>query len=165
MELIHERTLKAMDEMSKRFFWMNKKIDRMKSVMTVKFVMPQLAEFIHLELSHKYPLLADEVNDVQEMFNYDANYLGVEGATEDYSSIIEMMNVLCKWTEETNTMINELISIAQEEKDFNVYWKIGHLSVKYSDYVANAILLRDMAMLYDGNDHAMSHDSEEWWKL
>lgn len=165
MELIHDRTLRGLDEMSRRFFWMNKKLDRMKSVMTVNMVMPTLANFMHLELSHKYPLLADEVNDIQEMFNYDANYLGVEGATEDYSSMVELSQVLLKWTEETNNQLNELIKISFEEGDFNVYWLLGKLSTEYSKYVENAILINDKSVQYGDDIKALDHDSEVWWKL
>lgn len=165
MELIHDRTLKALDEMSQRFFWMNKKIDRMKSVLDVDFTMPILSELIHHDLAHMYPLLADEVNDIQEQFNYDANYLGVEGATEDYESVIEMMEKLHTWTLETNSQLNETIRIAMEEGDMNVYWKLSPISIEYSKYISNSILLKDKAMGYGTNLMAMDKDSKVWWKL
>lgn len=165
MELIHDITLKALDEMSQRFFWMNKKIDRMKSLLDVKYTMPILSELVHHDLAHMYPLLADEINDIQEQFNYDANYLGVEGATEDYDSVIEMMETLHRWTIETNDQLNRLMETAKEVGDWNVYWKLTPVSVEYSKYISNSILLKDKAMGYGDNLMAMDKDSKVWWKL
>lgn len=165
MELIHERTLKALDEMSQRFFWMNKKLDRMKSVLDVDFTMPILSGLVHENLAHEYPLIADEVNDIQEQFNYSANYLGVEGATEDYNSVIEMMEQLHTWTIETNNMLNNTMKVAFDEGDMNVYWKLVPISVEYSKYISNSILLKDKAMGYGNNLMAMDKDSRAWWKL
>ena len=165
MPIIHDKTLRGLDEMSRRLFWMNKKIDRMKSIISVKFVMPILGNLIHLELAHKYPLLADEISDIQEMFNFDANYLGVEGATEDYYNMIEVCDTLVRWTCETNDQLNELIKVSAEEGDMNVYWMLGKFSTEYSKYIENALLLQDKANQYGDNYHAFDKDSKEWWKL
>lgn len=165
MELIHEETLIALDKMSQRFFWMNKKLDRIKSVLDVDFTMPVLSGLIHENLAHKYPLLADEINDIQEKFNYSANYLGVEGATEEYSTVLEMMEKLHTWTVETNEQLNQTIEVAKRNGDWNVFWKLSPISIQYSDYISNAILLKDKAMGYGNNLMAMDKDSPVWWKL
>lgn len=165
MELIHDRTLRALDELSQRLFWMNKKIDRMKSVLNVAFVMPIFSNLIHHELAHSYPLLADVIGDMQEEFNYDANYLGIEGATEYYDSVQDMMHTLYNWTIETNEKINETIKVAMDEGDYNIYWKLGDFSSTYSKYITNAQLLQDKADAYGDDLMAMDKDSKKWWKL
>ena len=78
--LISNEIKMELDRLGQKFFWMNKKLDRMKSVLNVKFAMPKLSELVHHQLAHSYPLLADQVNDIEENFNYDVNYIGVEGA-------------------------------------------------------------------------------------
>lgn len=165
MEIIHENTLSYMDEMSRRFFWMNKKIDRMKSILNTKFCMPIFANLIHQELAHSYPILADDINDIQEQFNYDANYFSVEGATEDYSSVVEIAQKIYEYTIETNQQLNNLIKVSIDEGDYNVYHLLIPISRNYSRYVANAILILDKAKQYNGNNHAMDKDSREWWVL
>ena len=163
--MISEITMRALDEMSCRLFWMNKKLDRMKAVLSVKFSMPTFSDFIHLELAHKYPLLADQITDIQDMFNQEYFYLGVEGATEDYGTVLEMMEKLHEWTLETNDQLNELIGTAFANRDFNVYWMLGEFSAEYSKYVANAILLRDKARMYGDKYAEMDYESTRWWKL
>lgn len=165
MELIHNSTLSKLDELSQRFFWMNKKIDRMKSVLDVSFTMPILAGLVHEKLAHMYPLLADKVSDIQEMFNYDANYLGVEAATEYYDSVQEMMEKLYEWTLETNNLIREAANVALSEGDFNVYTRLLDIADEYSNYVSNAILLRDKAEGYGDELMSMDKDSKKWWNL
>lgn len=163
--LIHESTKNMMDELAQRFFWMNKKLDRMKAVLNTKFAMPNLAKLIHLELAHSYPLLADDVNDIEEMFNYDPNYLEVEAAKEDYEDVDSLLNQLYEWTLETNDKLHELKGHAFNAGDFNVYDMLIPLSIKYSKYVSNAILLVDKKALYGNNLHAMDDNVDEWWVL
>ena len=62
-----DESKRKLDKLAQRFFWMNKKLDRMKAVLNTKFAMPLLANRVHLELAHAYPLLADKVNDIEEM--------------------------------------------------------------------------------------------------
>ena len=163
--LIHESTKNMMDEVAQRFFWMNKKLDRMKAVLNTKFAMPNLGNLIHIELAHSYPLLADEINDIEEMFNYDPNYLEVEAAKEDYEDVDSLLNQLYEWTLETNEKLHELKGHAFNVGDFNVYDMLIPLSIKYSKYVANAILLVDKKSLYGNNLHAMDDNVDEWWVL
>lgn len=163
--LIHDSTKSAMDEMAQRFFWMNKKIDRMKSVLNTKFAMPIFSNLVHLQLAHSYPILADDINDIEEMFNYDAKYLGVEGATEDYEDVSDLLGQLYDWTIETNDQLNYAIQVSLEEKDMNVYFMLQPISIEYSKYVANAILLTDKKKLYGNDLSDMDVHSKEWWKL
>lgn len=163
--LIHDSTKLKMDEMAQRFFWMNKKLDRMKSVLNTRFAMPLLSNKLHLEVAHSYPLLADVVNDIEEMFNYDANYLEVEGATETYEDVDTMIGQLYEWTLETNDQLNELMGIAKENGDYNVYNQLIELSNKYSKYVANSILLVDKKQQYGERLYAMDAQVDKWWVL
>ena len=102
---------------------------------------------------------------MQEEFNYDANYLGIEGATEYYDSVQDMMHTLYNWTIETNEKINETIKVAMDEGDYNIYWKLGDFSRTYSKYITNAQLLQDKADAYGDDLMAMDKDSKKWWKL
>ena len=160
--LIHDSTKKKMEEVATRFFWMNKKLDRMKSVLNTKFAMPNLANRIHLELAHSYPLLADEILDIEEMFNYDPMYDAVDGAFEDYESVDALIGQLYEWTLETNAMFHDMKGHAFNVGDFNVYDQLIPISNEYSKYVANAILLVDKKQLYGNDLHAMDDNVEEW---
>lgn len=163
--LIHDETKRKMDMMAQRFFWMNKKLDRIKSVMNTKFAMPLLANKIHLELAHTYPILADKINDIEEMFNFDAEYYGVEGATEQYESVEQMIGQIYEWTLETNDILTELAMVAKNNGDFVVYKLLSPVIVEYARYVENAILLVDKKELYGENLHDMDDNCEKWWKL
>ena len=163
--LIHDSTKSAMDEMAQRFFWMNKKIDRMKSVLNTKFAMPIFSNLVHLQLAHSYPILADDINDIEEMFNYDAEYLQVEGATEDYEDVDTLVGQLYDWTIDTNEQLNNLITLSHNNGDFNAYNLLLEVSKKYSKYVANAILIVDKKSIYGDKLYDMDVQSKEWWVL
>lgn len=163
--LIHDSTKSAMDQMAQRFFWMNKKIDRMKSVLNTKFAMPIFSNLVHLQLAHNYPLLADSINDIEEMFNYDAEYLEVESAIENYEDVDTLVGQLYDWTIETNEQLNNLITISHNNGDFNVYNLLINVSNEYSKYVANSILIVDKKNSYGDKLSAMDVQSKEWWML
>lgn len=163
--MIHNESKKKLDELAQRFFWMNKKLDRMKSVLNTKFAMPLLANRIHLELAHSYPLLADKINDIEEMFNYDAEYYSVEGACENYESVDEIIGQLYEWTLETNDILCDTARFVKEQGDFNVYKLMSPIINEYSKYIANAMLLVDKKDLYRDKLYAMDDNCEEWWVL
>lgn len=163
--LIHDSTKRMMDEMAQRFFWMNKKLDRMKAVLNTKFAMPNTANYVHIDLAHNYPILADEINDIEEMFNYDPYYPEVEGAFEDYEDVDTLFGQLYDWTLETNEKLQELKKHAYDVGDSNVGDMLIDVSKEYSKYVANAILLVDKKQLYGDNLHAMDDNIDEWWVL
>lgn len=163
--LIHDDVKKRLDEMAQRFFWMNKKLDRIKSVMNTKFAMPLLSNKIHIDLAHSYPILADKINDIEEMFNFDAMYYGVDGALEQYESVDQMIGQIYEWTLETNDMLCATAIYAKEHGDFVVYKLMSPLIVEYAKYVENAILLVDKKELYGENLHDMDDNCEKWWKL
>lgn len=39
------------------------------SVLSVKFGLTKASQIIHERLAHKYPLLADDVNEILDMYN------------------------------------------------------------------------------------------------
>ena len=163
--LIHDESKRKLDKLAQRFFWMNKKLDRMKAVLNTKFAMPLLANRVHLELAHAYPLLADKVNDIEEMFNYDPEYLSVEGACENYESVSELISQLYEWTLETNDILCATAIFVKEQGDFSVYKLMSPIINEYSKYVANAILLMDKTDLYKDHLYAMDDNCEGWWVL
>jgi hypothetical protein len=163
--LISEKTNSCLDELSCRFFWMNKKIDRMKSVLTVNFVMPTFSNIVHLQLAHQYPLVADMVGEIQENFNTTPLYLTVDGAVENYSSVEEMFVKLYDLTIETNEAIIECMDIAKSEGNINVWKELSDVLQLYSKYISNAILLKDKAKQYGSNLALMDAEAESWWKL
>lgn len=163
--LIHDESKKKLDELAQRFFWMNHKLDRMKAVLNVKFAMPNLAKRVHIELAHAYPLLADEVNDIEEMFNYDPCYLPIENASENYESVDEVINQLYEWTLETNDILCDTAKFVKECGDFTAYKLMSHIIIEHAKFVANAILLVDKKDLYKDRLYAMDDNVEEWWVL
>ncbi len=163
--LISNEIKMELDRLGQRFFWMNKKLDRMKSVLNVKFAMPKLAELVHHQLAHSYPLLADQVNDIEENFNYDVNYLGVEGANEDYEDVDALINQLYEWTLETNDFLQKVKLDARDAGNHNVYDLLTPISREYSKYVANAILLVDKKKQYGNHLYDMDAQAQDWWVL
>ena len=151
--LISNEIKMELDRLGQKFFWMNKKLVRMKSVL------------VHHQLAHSYPLLADQVNDIEENFNYDVNYLGVEGANEDYEDVDELINQLYEWTLETNDFLQKVKLDARDAGNHNVYDLLTPLSREYSKYVANAILLVDKKKQYGNHLYDMDAQAQDWWVL
>lgn len=149
--LINERTIKEINLVSQQCFWLNRVVDRAVSVLGVTFGMPITSKILHQGLAHKYPLLADNVNEILDMYNELVDYLETPADTRDYEDIVELFQVILEENIKLYDMTRNAIFVSREMKDFNVETHLLDFLEDVNEYVAQVITLRDKALSLKDN--------------
>lgn len=149
--LINDRTIKEINLISQQCFWLNRVVDRAVSVLSVKFGMPITSKILHQGLAHKYPLLADDVNEILDMFNEYIDYLDTPADVRDYEDIVELFQTILDENIRLYDMTRNAIFVCRENKDINVETHLLDFLEDLNEYVAQAITLRDKAVSLKDN--------------
>jgi len=149
--LIDNRTIKEINLISQQCFWLNRVTDRAVSVLSIKFGMPITANIIHQKLAHKYPLLADDVNEILDMFNEYTDYLETPADVRDYEDIVELFQSILDENIKLYDMVRNAIFVCRETTDVNVETHLLDFLEDVNEYVAQTITLRDKAVSLKDN--------------
>ena len=83
--IVTQKTQDAVEQLIGQAFFMNRKIDRMVSVLGVKFAYNNTANLIHLNIAHYFPILADILGEkCLERYNIPVYYPATPDGKEDY---------------------------------------------------------------------------------
>lgn len=149
--LINERTIKEINLVSQQCFWLNRVVDRAVSVLGVKFGMPITSKILHQGLAHKYPLLADNVNEILDMYNELVDYLDTPADTRDYEDIVELFQIILDENIKLYDMTRSAIFVSRETRDVNVEAHLLDFLEDVNEYIAQTITLRDKAVSLKDN--------------
>lgn len=149
--LISSKTIKEINLVSQQCFWINRVIDRAVSVMSTKFGLAQTSKVIHQELAHKYPILADDVNEILDMFNEGIDYLNTPENRFDYDNIVELFQTILDENIALYELTKRAINVARLEGDINVESHLLDFARTLNSYVAICITLRDKAQEMEFN--------------
>ena len=149
--LINERTIKEINLVSQQCFWLNRVVDRAVSVLGVKFGMPITSKILHQGLAHKYPLLADSVNEILDMYNELVDYLETPTDTRDYEDIVELFQTILDENIKLYDVTRSAIFVSRETRDVNVETHLLDFLEDVNKYVAQTITLRDKAVSLKDN--------------
>lgn len=149
--LISERTIKELNLLSQQCFWINRVIDRAVSVLGVTFVCSNASQILHEGLAHKYPLLADNVNSILEMYNEDVVYLDTPKDDREYESLSDIFQSILDENIKLYELIKSVHKVAKEEDDYNVCSHMSNFMRTINEYMAQVILLRDKAVQMNDN--------------
>ena len=149
--LINERTIKEINLVSQQCFWLNRVVDRAVSVLGVKFGMPITSKILHQGLAHKYPLLADSVNEILDMYNELVDYLDTPADTRDYEDIVELFQTILDENIKLYDMTRSAIFVSRETRDVNVETHLLDFLEDINEYIAQTITLRDKAVSLKDN--------------
>ena len=149
--LINERTIKEINLVSQQCFWLNRVVDRAVSVLGVKFGMPITSKILHQGLAHKYPLLADNVNEILDMYNELVDYLDTPADTRDYEDIVELFQTILDENIKLYDMTRNAIFVSRETRDVNVETHLLDFLEDVNEYIAQTITLRDKAVSLKDN--------------
>lgn len=152
--LISERTIKEINHLSQQCFWLNRVVDRAVSVLSVGFSCSKASEILHEGLAHKYPLLADDVNSILDMYNEGIVYLETRRDDRDYEDLSEIFQTILDENIRLYDLARSVYKVANEEGDFNVSAHMSEFMRKLNKFMNQVILLRDKAVLMN-NDPAM----------
>lgn len=117
--LISQDMAISLENLMGMFFQMNRLLDRAKSQLAIKFVMPNTTKIVHIHWSHQMPLVGDIISDYCEDRNYGVNYPETTGDYSDYNNLTEMFNKIFEYMLSIETETKKNINLAIEEGDDN----------------------------------------------
>ena len=152
--LISERTIKEINHLSQQCFWLNRVVDRAVSELNTGFSCSNASEILHEGLAHEYPLLADDVNSILDIYNEGIVYLETGKDDREYEQLSEIFQTILDENIRLYDLARSVYRVANEEEDFNVSAHMSEFMRKLNKFMNQIILLRDKAVLMN-NDPAM----------
>lgn len=158
--LIKENVNETLNQLIGDMFAMNRMLDRMMSVMSIKFVMPKTVNILHPKMAHAYPAEADKISDYQGSRNNLTAYPETPIGNEDYSTPLEIFNRMLMKQLEIEESISEAIVLAYDEGDMITKVFLQDFLLNFNKYTEQILLLIDKATMYGDNSvHWMLFDS------
>jgi len=148
MQLINQKMADSLYLLVSKLFDGNRMLDRMITVLNIKFVMSKTASIIHPKLAHAYPLLADAVGEWIESRNCMVVYLETPRDASEYINPQDLFKTYLDYSIELEQLIEEIILIAEEEKDRSTKIFLEGFLSKINKYTEQALLLVDKSNLY-----------------
>lgn len=161
--IVTQQTQDAVEQLIGQAFFMNRKIDRMVSVLGTKFAYNNTAELIHLQLAHAFPILADEFAEkCLERYNIPVYYPATPEGKEDYQSVSEIIHKLEELLLDYQTLLMGACKVAFDNNDIHVYADLLDILEDYNKFPEQGILLADKIDLYGDNPSYDIHVYKFW---
>ena len=148
-------------------FFVNRKLDRIVSILGVKLVCNEMANRIHLGIAHWFPVFADEIGEkCLERYNIPVEYGATPDGKEDYNGLTDATQALEDYVIDFHNMFIGVSKIAMENNDFHVFADLQDMMEDLNRIVEQVVLVNDKAKLF-GNDKAMQMDKsiDGFWIL
>ena len=161
--IVTQKTQDAVEQLIGQAFFMNRKIDRMVSVLGVKFAYNNTANLIHLNIAHYFPILADILGEkCLARYNIPVYYPATPDGKEDYQSVSDIIHRLKELLLEYQTMLMGACKVAMSNNDIHVYADLLDVLEDYNKFPEQGILLADKIALYDDNPSYDIHVYKFW---
>lgn len=164
--IVSESTQKALTEIIGQCFRENRYIDRLVSVLGVKFAYNNTADLIHHGIAHYFPALADQIGEkCLERYNIPIYYEATPSGGQDYSSVNEIIKDLEERMIDFQSALMGVCRIAQDNGDIHVYADMLDMLEDFNEIVEQAILLSDKIDVYGTNPSFDQHIRTGFWLL
>lgn len=164
--IVSEATQKALTEIIGQCFRENRYLDRLVSVLGVKFAYNNTADLIHHGIAHYFPALADQIGEkCLERYNIPVYYEATPSGGQDYSSVNEIIKDLEERMIDFQSALMGVCRIAQDNGDIHVYVDMLDMLEDFNEIVEQAILLSDKIDAYNGSISYDAHIKEHFWLL
>lgn len=164
--IVSEETQKALTEIIGQCFRENRYLDRLVSVLGVKFAYNNTADLVHHGIAHYFPALSDMIGEkCLERYNIPVYYEATPAGGKDYTSVNEIIKDLEKHIIDFQIMLMGVCTIAQENQDIHVYVDMLDFLEDFNEIVEQAILLSDKIDVYGTNPSFDAHIREHFWIL
>lgn len=166
MMIVSESTQKALTEIIGQCFRENRYLDRMVSIISVKFAYNNTADLIHHGIAHYFPTLADAIGEkCLERYNIPVYYEATPSGEQDYGSVKEAIDDLEERMIDFQSALMGVCKIAQDNGDLHVYVDMLDVLEDFNEIVEQAILLSDKIDAYNGSISYDAHIKEHFWIL
>ena len=164
---VSQETIKAIYEIVSQSFFINRKLDRIVSVLGVKFALNSTANKLHLGVSHLVPIISDQVGErCLERYNIMVEYGETPSGKENFNSAMEIFQIVEDMIVYYQNMFIGAMKTAFENNDIHVFSDLGTILQEVNKIVEQVILLNDKAKSY-GEDRLilMDADVDKFWIL
>lgn len=160
------KTISALQEMIDESFIMTAFVDRVQSVLAVKFACNQSGDLIHHEIAHRYSgTFADRIAEILQSYNIEVKYGNIPPMQEEYGSVSDIIHALNEKVIDYQNALNMCYKIAFDGMDIHVSSELVDIIVEHNRLVSQTILLSDKIDLYGDNIVAFDHDIKDFWIL
>jgi ferritin len=163
--LIKDELNESLNELVGECFLGNRILDRMMSILNIKFVMNNTSKILHGGMAHKFPLLADMISYYQGSRNNLTIYPETPRAEEDYSSPFDLFTRFYNYMIELEDSVKEVIEQAIDIKDKNTKVFLDNFLLNLNKYTEQAILLVDKSEAYKDNWMDFDRDIDKFFIL
>ncbi len=165
--LLLANTKSALEAIIKKCFENNRLVDRMVSLFTVKFVMPNTSAIIHQKIAHYYPILADDITNYMAQRNCTTVYGETMAGNQDYSEPIECFNRMLEINLDLEDTVKDAIIVCEENGDYTTKVFLDGFLRNLIPLTDDLLLLVDKATMYS-NAHkdlmAFDYEINRFWK-
>lgn len=117
MKLISDEIKAGLNNISGLLFIGNAIADNAVYQLSVKFVMPNTTEIVHLKFAHELPLLADKISDYADARNVYLNRPVVPKQDKEYNNIKDIFVDLLKYMVDLETLTKTVIRDCDKNND------------------------------------------------
>lgn len=149
--LISDELNSSLSELVGECFAGNRLLDRMMSIINVKFSMNRTEHVLHSGLAHKFPLLADKISTYQASRNNLTVYPETPLDASDYTSPLEAFSKFLTYMRRLEGYVIEVINESKEIKDVMTEQFLNRFLLNLNRYTEQAILLVDKAEKYEND--------------
>ena len=163
--LLNADVKKALEDIISLCFYNNRMFDRMVSILSVTFVMPQTGNIIHHNLAHLYPQLADVISDYMDDRNCTTIYGSTPVGDQVYDSPLDCLNYMLELNLKLETTTKDAIKVADSAGDYTTKVFLDGFLRSLIIVTSNLLLLVDKMYMYGNNKTGwmkFDHDIEDF---
>lgn len=156
--LINEELNESLNDLVGECFRGNRVLDRMMSILNIKFVMNNTVKYLHDGMAHKFPLLADKISDYQGSRNNLTVYPETPRDDSDYNSPLELFMKFYEYMIFLENSVKDVIVQADDVGDLTTSEFLRKFLFNLSRYTEQSMLLVDKSEAY--KDRLMDFDRD-----
>lgn len=152
--LLKPEMKKALEDIVGQCFINNRYADRIVSILSISFVMPNVANEIHHRIAHMYLNKngADAIGDYMDGRNATTVYPETLLGAQEYGNAIDCMETLLRNQLELEKKVQIAIEVAWDIKDITTRSFLENFLVNLTPYTAATLTLVDKAGQYNISD-------------
>lgn len=162
---VSQPTIDALHVLTGKMFQQNRDWDSAMSVLKVNFTCDNVVKYVHPYIAHAYPILADRVTEILEMFNILAIYPATTDGYIDYVDVLSVMERMLEKTLDLQNAVMGAMEVAIANKDYLVKVELDKILLEMNQQVSQIILMRDKALQYGDNIVGYDHDFDTFFFL
>lgn len=156
--LISADIKKSLEDIVRHCFYINRIADRIVSILSVKFVMPNLAELYHLNYAHWAPSYADKITEYMDARDCTTIYGETPIGNQEYEAPLDCLNKSLEMNLDLEVLLKNAIVVAKDESDYTTMVFLEEALRDVVPITKDILILVDKAEMYGDT-------SSDWMKL